>query len=219
MKFTRIACAALALAASAAAQAAPVTVQFAGILDSSDVPGYEAGIEVTGQFSYDTDTLPAADPEFLADGFSLATYAISAPGSLLLNIGGDVLSFSGLNVAILDNDGTGEGGEALSILAEGMTLGGLPGAGAVALTFLTSGANPDTLSLTLPASLELADFDLPFMAASGSYFTDLSANGKTAAFTMTSLTTTAVPEPTTALTMLLGVGLMGGLLSRRRAAA
>jgi hypothetical protein len=219
MKISQIACA-LALAVSAVAQAAPVTVQFSGLVDTSDVAGYDVDSEISGQFTYDTDAASLMDPQALGDGFSIVTYGVNAPDALTFNIGGDVLSFSNLGIAIFDSVGEVEGGESFSILADVMTLNGVPGSpGAVMLTFNTSGTNPDVLSLALPSSLNLADFDSPFAAATGSFLTDLTSNGQSVSFNITSLTTTAVPEPGSALTMLLGFGLMGGLVHRRRSAA
>lgn len=219
MKLARMACA-LALVASSAAHAAPVTFQFTGTVDDSSISGYEVGSLISGQFTYDTDTPAAMDPSSLGDGFQLITYAAGRPDAFELSIGGDVITSSMLNIVILDSDGTTEGGEALSIMADGATVrGGIEGDGAIGLTFTTTGLNTNVLTTALPSVLTLEDFDSPFMGRYGTIFSSLAGEGGTASFTVTSLQTTAVPEVSTAVTMLTGFALMGGLLRRRRIAA
>jgi hypothetical protein len=217
MKFSSIACA-LALAACTAAQAAPVTFEFTGLIDSSDVAGYEGGSTVSGSFTYDPEMATQMDLQSLGDGFQLATYAATA-GSMLLNIGGEALSFSNLSIVVLDGDGTGEGMEAITFSADGMTRNGVSSDGALSLMLATTGANQDVLTTDLPLTLDLADFDMPFMSPLGTYFTNLTSNAQSAAFTITSLTsaTTSVPEPATAWSMLVGLGVIGGVMRARRA--
>ena len=213
---SRIACA-LLLSATTAVQAAPVTFEFTGVLDSSEIAGWEAGTAISGQFTYDTDTAPASGPDSLGDGFSLATYAVAGPGSFVLNIGGEALSFSSLGILMLDSTGEAEGGEAFSLMAEGLTVGGEARDGAVQFTLATQGTNPAVLTTALPETLNLDDFDAPIISKVGSFQSDLSSNAKTANFTVTSLTNvTAVPEPATTWTMLMGLGLLGGAALRRR---
>src|SRR5690606_11687078 len=123
--------------------------------------------------------------------------------------------FSTLGIAMLDTDGTIEIGEALGIMAMDMSLNGIPGGlGAVSLNLNTSGGNPNVLSLSLPTSLSLADFD---DSAYGSFYSDASSFSEGLGFTLTSLSASAVPEPSSALSMLLGLGLVGGALWGRRA--
>lgn len=209
----------LALVAASAAQAAPVSFDFTGTLDDSAIAGYDVGSTISGRLTYDTDTLPAMEAMEIGEGFQFITYAVFEPGALLLNIGGDALSFSTLNIAIVDGNGTGEGAEAFSILAEGMTINGQDGEGAVSLTLATLGTNQDLLTSALPATLNLADFDAPIISPVGSFMTNLSSDALSANFTINSLTpATPVPEPGTVVTMLMGLGLMGGLLMTRRRA-
>jgi hypothetical protein len=209
----------LALAAASAAQAASVSFDFTGTLDDSAIAGYDVGSTISGRLTYDTDTLPAMEAQEIGEGFQIITYGMFEPGSLLLNIGGDALSFSVLNIAIVDGNGTGEGAEAISILAEGMTINGQEGDGAVSMTFATLGTNQDLLTLALPSTMNLADFDAPIISPVGSFLTNLSSDALSANFTLNSLSTaTAVPEAGSALTMLMGLGLMGGLLMKRRRA-
>jgi hypothetical protein len=214
MKFAPIA-GALALAISAAtAQAAPVSYQFSATLDESSITGYEAGSSVTGHFSYDSDTAATMDPLVLEDGFQIITFMIDNPDAFQLNIGGDVLTSSLLNIMILDSTVSGaEGGEAISFMVDGVTVNGVAGSGSVGLTFLTMGTNIDVLGTTLPSTLNLDDFDVPMSGRSGVLLDVKDGSGS---FTVSAVT--AVPEPASALTMALGLVLMGGLIGRRRRA-
>lgn len=213
MKFAPIA-GAFALALSAVAQAAPVTYQFTATLDESSISGYEAGSTITGHLSYDTDTLAAMDPLPAEEGFQLIPFMIDIPGAFQMNIGGDVLSSSLMNILILDGTVSGgEGGEAISFQVEGLAVNGVASTGSVGLTFLTSGANIDILGPVLPSTLNLDDFDVPGGRA-GVMFDIKDGSGS---FTVTAMT--AVPEPATVVTMGIGLVLMGGLVSPRRRGA
>lgn len=220
MKFTHIV-SALALLASSASFAAPVTYNFTGTVDDSTVAGQSAGDAVSGQFTYDTDAAPAAPITDLGDGFQLATFLIEQPGALSVTIGGQTLTSSVLNVAILDNV-SGDGGEALSLLSGGLLVNGQETDGALGLNFMTSGSNRDVFSSSLPANMQLSDFDAPMYASAGSLFVSLSnPDAASTNFTVTSLSrvTSAVPEASTGLTLMTGLFMMGGLLRQRRTRA
>lgn len=219
MKFSSIV-GALALAACTATHAAPITFDFTGLIDTSDVAGYDSGSTVSGSFTYDPETATRMDLQPLGEGFQLATYAVTT-GGMLLNIGGEALSFSNLGIVVFDGDGTGEGMEAITFNADGMTRNGVSSEGALSIMLATTGANQDVVTVDLPLALNLADFDMPFISPLGTYFTDLTSNAQMAAFTLTTLTpgtTAAVPEPAAMWSMLVGLGMIGGVMRARRRA-
>lgn len=206
---------ALALLASSAAFAVPVTIQFSGALANSGIDGYTSGTPLTGQISYDTNTLPAVSFP-LGQGVTLTTYSVTQPNAFQMQVGGNLITNNQLTVSILDNGGGTASGEAISFEVDNVSFNGEPSTGYVLLTLQGAGTQ-HVLTGQLPAVINQNDFNSPGAPISGTLFSSTDASAKTADINVANLTTvSAVPETSSAVAMLAGLIALGGLMRQRR---
>jgi hypothetical protein len=91
--------------ATMAAHAAPITVQFQGVVDSDEAFGFAAGTPVSGQFQYDTADAPFVGPfEFPDPPATLAQYFLNPLDSFRLRVGAnDEFHFTRTAISVVDN--------------------------------------------------------------------------------------------------------------------
>lgn len=204
----------LSLAFAANASAELVSYQFTGVVDKSGAYGAALGTAVSGLITYDTSTLAdVVGP--IGTKAQLLHYLVPAPGQLQITIGGDTIASTAMGIVVRDGFSGSNVSDQFTASGSGLRLNGTPMApeNYMDITLATRPNSTSVLGDSLPATLNLADFDAPYFAHYGALFT---GSGPDRALTFTIDTLTAVPEPSSMLTGGLGLAMLGGLLRARR---
>lgn len=195
------------LAAAGNAHAHIVEFRFTGTVTAG--PLAPVGSQISGYFSYDTDTVPLLGNA----GESLAIYNSPAPARIEANVNGHVVTTQGARVSVYDDwNGNAEdmieiANIAPSVDGEVLTNGsfGIRLASAHGFTGALSDA-------ALPTQIDLAAFNAGPTLTYGWLYSDGSQQGQRLSFSIDSIA--AVPVPATA--WLFGSGLLGLAGAARR---
>jgi hypothetical protein len=203
--------AAVLVACASRADAGPITISFTGTVDAVDAGlagTFSIGDSLTGNYTFESTTAPRAGSTstfavfdaLLSLDFTLAAYSASSTGAPEIQIDNDPGApfFDRYAVVSRASDGL-----------TGPTVSGM------ALNFFGFRLDDSTNTvfsdaLILPTNLNLSDFDNRRFFV---FFGDITAPSVVSG-TITSINSSAVPEPASAL--LLGVGALGSLAFGRR---
>jgi hypothetical protein len=210
-------CVAASLAGSKA-HAEEIRFQFAGVVISASSPHVGTGAPVSGWFMYDTDALPSRPPLVFDDG-QWVSYALPQPVALGVSVGDVALSVDSATVALYDDFANAgpQGDDVMHVFTKGVRLNGVPSElAAFSLSFASRPGDTSAFDGTLPASFDLGRVEGYGSLGEVAMDWDMSERYDGPAFSFRITSISAVPEPSTLLTGLVGLGLLGCVLNRRR---
>lgn len=214
----------VAISAASAAlgtNAAPVTLQFKGVVDTVWAGDVAPGTAVVGELSYDTSLTPRDTPSVLNDG-QWVFYDIPTPASFKMKMGDMQVTLGSISAVVFDKFATAGSAadEQLYFFGSDVSINGqLHSLGEFQLGFGSRPGDTQVFDGRLPTGLDVSQLafavgrlDQQMTSFDGEGVE--SYTGPSLRFAITSVT--PVPEPSTWLTFLLGAVGVGAACASRR---